>query len=100
MRRHSLFEAMARIGYAARGIVFLVLGAFLLLSALKSQRAVGSTDALRSTCGEPHSTSTRSFARCSPAACRTPSGGRRCGARYRSARPAATWFERRKSSVR
>ena len=34
--------------YAARGIVFLVLGAFLLLSALKSQRAVGSTDALRS----------------------------------------------------
>jgi len=48
MRRPSLFEAMARIGYAARGIVFLVLGAFLLLSALKSQRAVGSTDALRS----------------------------------------------------
>lgn len=47
MRLSTLFEAMARIGYAARGIVFLAVGAFLVLAALKAHRAVGSTDALR-----------------------------------------------------
>jgi hypothetical protein len=47
MRLSSLFETMARIAYAARGIVLLAVGAFLVLAALKAHRAVGSTDALR-----------------------------------------------------
>lgn len=43
----SGFEWVARLGYAARGVVFLIVGFFAGLAALGSGRSVSSTDALK-----------------------------------------------------
>jgi hypothetical protein len=46
-RGRSGFEWVARVGYAARGIVFLIVGLFAGLAAVGSGRSVSSTDALK-----------------------------------------------------
>lgn len=47
----SGFEWVARVGYAARGVVFLIVGFFAGLAALGAGRSVSSTDALKTLLG-------------------------------------------------
>src|SRR5215210_3880654 len=52
-RGRSGFQWVARVGYAARGVVFVIIGVFAGLAALGSGRSVGSTDALKKLMGGP-----------------------------------------------
>jgi hypothetical protein len=52
-RRRSGFEWVARVGYAARGVVFVIMGFFAGLAALGAGRSVSSTDALKKLVGGP-----------------------------------------------
>src|SRR5437763_11297707 len=52
-RDHSGFEWVARVGYAARGVVFLIVGFFAGLAALGSGRSISSTDALKTLLAGP-----------------------------------------------
>jgi hypothetical protein len=49
----SGFETMARIGYTARGVVYLIVGGFAALAALGGQRAVGTKGALQTMLTHP-----------------------------------------------
>lgn len=53
LRSRSGFEWVARVGYAARGVVFVIMGVFAGLAALGSGRSVSSTDALKKLLGGP-----------------------------------------------
>src|SRR3954470_11824995 len=52
----SGFEWVARLGYGARGVVFLIVGFFAGLAALGAGRSVSSTDALKTLLAEPMGT--------------------------------------------
>jgi hypothetical protein len=52
-RNRNGFEWIARGGYAARGVVFLIMGYFAILAALGAGRSVSSTDALKTLLSGP-----------------------------------------------
>src|SRR5919202_6220700 len=53
MRKRTTFELAARLGYAARGVVYLVIGGFAVLAALGSGRPTGKKGALQALLDEP-----------------------------------------------
>jgi hypothetical protein len=53
MKGRAGLKLLARSGYAARGVVYLVVGSFAVLAALTSTHVVGTRDALRTILGQP-----------------------------------------------